>query len=77
MAEQYMPQITGAALGLNSVASKEAEVNEAVDIYEDNGERFIRVIDYKTGEKKFSLDNIIFGINYKIKVHEMMNGLKF
>lgn len=24
-----------------------------------------------------TIDNIIFGINYKIKVHEMMNGLKF
>ena len=35
---------------------------DRVDIYEDNGEKFIRVIDYKTGEKKFSLDNIIFGI---------------
>lgn len=42
---------------------------DRVDIYEDNGEKFIRVIDYKTGEKKFSLDNIIFGIDMQMLLY--------
>lgn len=44
---------------------------DRVDIYDDEetGERFIRVVDYKTGVKKFSLDNIIFGIDMQMLLY--------
>lgn len=42
---------------------------DRVDIFEDGGERFIRIIDYKTGEKKFNLDNILFGIDMQMLLY--------
>ena len=41
------------------------------------------VIDLLTNQNSFiketiaTLDNIIYGINQKVKIHELLNGLKF
>lgn len=39
---------------------------DRIDVYEDGAERFIRVIDYKTGEQVFNIDNVLFGIDMQM-----------
>ncbi len=42
---------------------------DRVDMFEDGGEKFIRVIDYKTGEQVFSIKNILFGIDMQMLLY--------
>ncbi len=39
---------------------------DRVDVLEENGARYIRVIDYKSGNKKFSLSDILYGLNLQM-----------
>ncbi len=38
-------------------------------ILEENGNRYVRVIDYKSGNKKFSLSDIVYGLNLQMFVY--------
>ena len=52
---------------------------DRVDYYNENGEAFVRVIDYKTGSKKFSLSDVLYGINLQMLIYLMtlcQNGFK-
>lgn len=42
---------------------------DRVDILEENGSRYVRVVDYKSGNKKFSLSDIIHGLNLQMFVY--------
>ncbi len=42
---------------------------DRVDIMEKNGVRYLRVIDYKTGPKKFKLSDILYGINLQMLLY--------
>ncbi|MDE5605238.1 MAG: PD-(D/E)XK nuclease family protein, partial [Eubacterium sp.] len=42
---------------------------DRVDVLDENGERYIRVIDYKSGNKKFALSDIIYGLNLQMFVY--------
>lgn len=42
---------------------------DRVDILEENGCRYIRVIDYKSGNKKFSLSDVLYGLNLQMFVY--------
>lgn len=42
---------------------------DRVDIYEKNGVKYVRVIDYKTGEKKFELSDVYYGINMQMLLY--------
>ncbi|MBE6852044.1 MAG: hypothetical protein E7505_01020 [Ruminococcus sp.] len=42
---------------------------DRIDIFEDAGERFVRIVDYKTGVKKFNLDHILFGIDMQMLLY--------
>ncbi|HEX3037945.1 MAG TPA: PD-(D/E)XK nuclease family protein [Oscillospiraceae bacterium] len=42
---------------------------DRVDIMEKNGERYIRVIDYKTGKKEFKLGDVLNGINMQMLIY--------
>ena len=42
---------------------------DRADIFEKNGEKFIRIIDYKTGNKTFSLENVFFGIDMQMLLY--------
>ncbi len=42
---------------------------DRVDMFEDGGEKFIRVIDYKTGEQVFNIKNILFGIDMQMLLY--------
>ncbi len=42
---------------------------DRVDIMEKNGERYIRVIDYKTGKKEFKLADVLNGINMQMLIY--------
>ncbi len=42
---------------------------DRVDIMENNGKKFIRVIDYKTGKKKYSLSDVLYGINLQMLIY--------
>ncbi|MGN1480791.1 PD-(D/E)XK nuclease family protein [Porcipelethomonas sp.] len=47
-------------------------VIDRVDIYEENGEKYIRVIDYKTGKlgkKTFSVSSLLYGINMQMLIY--------
>lgn len=42
---------------------------DRADYFEKNGEKFIRIIDYKTGTKTFNLDNVFFGIDMQMLLY--------
>lgn len=42
---------------------------DRIDVLERNGERYVRVIDYKTGSKDFSLCDVYYGINIQMLVY--------
>ncbi len=44
-------------------------VVDRVDLWRENGEVYLRVVDYKTGAKKFSLDDIKSGLNLQLLVY--------
>ena len=52
---------------------------DRVDCYTHGGETFVRVIDYKTGAKKFALSDVLYGINMQMLLYLMtlqQNGLR-
>ncbi|MBE6695330.1 MAG: hypothetical protein E7587_02645 [Ruminococcaceae bacterium] len=42
---------------------------DRVDTYESNGNVYVRVVDYKTGGKSFSLDSIEYGLNMQMLIY--------
>ncbi len=42
---------------------------DRVDIYDEDGTRYIRVVDYKTGIKKFSLSDVLYGLNLQMFIY--------
>lgn len=42
---------------------------DRVDVYKQNGEVYVRVVDYKTGVKDFSLDDVRHGINLQMLLY--------
>ena len=42
---------------------------DRVDVLEENGNKYIRVIDYKSGSKKFSLSDVLYGLNLQMFVY--------
>lgn len=42
---------------------------DRVDIMEANGKKYIRVVDYKTGTKKYSLSDVLYGINLQMLIY--------
>jgi ATP-dependent helicase/nuclease subunit B len=53
---------------------------DRVDVYDNEGIRYIRVVDYKTGEKEFKLSNLLSGINLQMVLYLMAiskNGVDY
>ena len=42
---------------------------DRVDTYEENGKKYIRVVDYKSGNKEFSLSDILYGLNLQMFIY--------
>lgn len=42
---------------------------DRVDVMENNGIRYLRIIDYKTGTKTFKLSDILFGLNLQMLLY--------
>lgn len=42
---------------------------DRVDVLNKNGSRYVRVVDYKTGAKQFSLNDVFYGINIQMLVY--------
>ena len=42
---------------------------DRVDLYEENGTRYIRVIDYKTGKKEFDLGKLLYGVDMQMLLY--------
>lgn len=42
---------------------------DRVDTLEKNGEKFVRVVDYKSGNKQFNLSDIMYGLNLQMFVY--------
>ena len=56
------------ALEDGSTAVVEGKIDR-VDIYEKDGEKYVRVVDYKTGDKDFKLSDIWQGLNVQMLVY--------
>ena len=44
---------------------------DRVDLLEEKGETYVRIIDYKTGHKKFALSDLLYGINMQMLIYLM------
>jgi len=42
---------------------------DRVDTAEINGQRYVRVVDYKSGTKKFKLDDVFYGLNMQMLIY--------
>lgn len=42
---------------------------DRVDIMEKDGKKYIRIVDYKTGTKKYSLSDVLYGINLQMLIY--------
>ena len=42
---------------------------DRIDVLKENGAKYVRVIDYKTGDKKFNLNEIIYGQNMQMLIY--------
>jgi ATP-dependent helicase/nuclease subunit B len=42
---------------------------DRVDVFDDNGTRYVRVVDYKSGDKKFLLSDILYGLNLQMFIY--------
>lgn len=42
---------------------------DRVDTYEKDGQRFVRVVDYKSGNKSFNLSDIMYGLNLQMFIY--------
>lgn len=42
---------------------------DRVDVYEENDTKYIRVVDYKSGTKKFCLSDIMYGLNLQMLIY--------
>lgn len=42
---------------------------DRIDVYDNGKEKYIRVVDYKTGVKKFSLSSLVYGINMQMLLY--------
>ncbi len=42
---------------------------DRVDIMEDGDKKYIRVVDYKTGTKKYNLSDVLYGINLQMLIY--------
>lgn len=42
---------------------------DRVDVFEKDGEKYIRVVDYKSGNKKFKLSDVLYGLNLQMFVY--------
>lgn len=42
---------------------------DRVDVMEENGEHYLRVIDYKTGKKEFKLGDVLYGVNMQMLIY--------
>lgn len=42
---------------------------DRVDLYEEDGTRYIRVIDYKTGKKEFDLGKLLYGVDMQMLLY--------
>lgn len=42
---------------------------DRVDTYTENGKQYVRVVDYKSNDKKFSLTDILYGINLQMFIY--------
>lgn len=44
-------------------------VVDRVDVYEQDGKRYLRIIDYKSGQKKFDLNALLYGLDTQMPVY--------
>ncbi len=44
-------------------------VLDRLDVYEEGSKRYVRVVDYKTGSKKFSYDDVMLGLNVQLLLY--------
>lgn len=42
---------------------------DRVDIWEHNGKKYVRVVDYKTGSKTFQMADILYGLNLQMLIY--------
>ena len=53
----------------DGIYTKVSGIIDRLDVYEDDNNFYYRIIDYKTGEKKFRLDDILDGLNLQMLIY--------
>ena len=56
-------------LKLDSGLLKVNGIADRIDVYEDDKNYYYRIIDYKTGDKKFRLDDVLMGLNLQMLLY--------
>ena len=44
-------------------------VIDRVDVWENEGETYVRIVDYKTGKKEFRLSDVLYGVNMQMLLY--------
>ncbi len=72
--DKFELKIGGDDLGAVNIPLEDGELSltgfvDRVDIFEADGKTYIRVVDYKTGSKKFNLSDVFYGMNMQMLIY--------
>jgi ATP-dependent helicase/nuclease subunit B len=57
-------------IDMNGKAFAEVEGKvDRIDVMEENGKKYLRIIDYKTGKKEFLLQDVLLGLNMQMLIY--------
>ncbi len=72
--DRFELQIGGDEIGAINIPLENGSVNltgfvDRVDVFNADGKTYVRVVDYKTGSKKFDLSDVFYGLNMQMLIY--------